>query len=271
MLSVSEVFQRRRYLEQKFKELEEVESGARHSVSLLQFPAHSTSTLDGKDVNTLHQRRSSMNSKITSQFRHQESDLVGTTAALDSEDPLTDEQVRSLRHVIRDEIQSLNDELSGKGSNTSNCYPYNLNIRNFAAYIPLPSVVYQLQYPRRDHIDWSFVAEKIIATFGVLLVMYVVSQAYIYPVVVACLEITGKGMPIRERLRVFPSTFGELLFPLMLEFLLSWYVIWECIVSLSCRDATLHPSRRKASSIPHCVLLHICVLGFANFADHPLM
>lgn len=243
MLLVSEVFQRRRSFEEKLKQLEEVESGARHSVSLFPFMAHSTSTFDGKDETNLHQRRPSKNSETTSQSQHQETEPAEIAATFHYGDPLTDEQVRYLRHVIRDEIEYLNDELSGKGLNVSNYYPCNLNIRDFAAYIPLPSVVYQLRYPRRDHIDWSFVAEKTIATFGVLGVMLVVSQAYIYPVVVACLEITEKGMPVQQRLREFPSVFGDLLFPLMLEFLLSWYVIWECIVSLYYRDATLNSSQ----------------------------
>lgn len=147
--------------------------------------------------------------------------------------------MRYSQHVIRNEIISLNDELRGKGlTPNTNTYPHNLNIRDFAAYIPLPSVVYQLQYPRRDHINWFFVAEKTIATFGVLGVMLVISQAYMYPVVVACLDITEKEMPVYQRLQAFPSVFGDLLFPLMLEYLLSWYVIWECVVSPCCCDAT---------------------------------
>ena len=243
MLLVSEVFQRKRSFEQKLKQLEEVQSGARHSVSPFQSKAHSISTSDAKDVTNLHQRRPSLNSDISSNFQLNEPDLAGIAATLESGDPLTDKQVRYLRYVIRDEIKSLNVELSGKCSNTSNSYPCNLNIRDFAAYIPLPSVVYQLHYPRRDHINWSFVAEKIIATFGVFGIMHVVGQAYVYPVVVTCLEITEAGMPIQQRLQVFPSVFGDLLFPLILEYLLSWYVIWECIVSLCCRDATLNPGQ----------------------------
>ena len=137
---------------------------------------------DERDIVNLHQRRSSTNSKITSQLPLPKPDSPGIAVAFDSGKILTNEQVRYSQHVIRNEIVSLNDELRGKGLNPNpNTYPHNLNIRDFAAYIPLPSVVYQLQYPRRDHIDWFFVAEKTIATFGVLGVMLIVSQAYIYP------------------------------------------------------------------------------------------
>ena len=116
----------------------------------------------------VHQRRPSTTSKITSQTQHQESELAGIAATLEARHPLTDEQARYLQRVTRDEIESLNDELSGKGLNATNYYPRNLNIRDFGAYIPLPSVVYQLQYPRRDHINWFFVAEKTIATLACL-------------------------------------------------------------------------------------------------------
>lgn len=237
---MSEVFQRRRFLEQRLKQLEECDPRARHSVGSFPFSAHSTSTFDGeKDMPNLHQRRSSANSKITSQLQHQNPDPSRITAALDSGEALTKEQVRYLQQFIKNEIDNLNDELRGKGLNTNpNAYPYNLSIRDFAAYIPLPSVVYQLQYPRRENINWFFVAEKTIATFGVLGVMLVISQAYLYPVVVACLDITEKGIPVYQRLRAFPSVFGDLLFPLMLEYLLSWYVIWECVVSPCYLDAT---------------------------------
>lgn len=243
---MSEVFQRRRSLEQRLKQLEEIELGAGQSASPFLFPARSTSTFDERDMANLHQRRSSTNSKIMSQSQRQELDLPRIAATPESGDLPMDEQVRYSQHVINVEIESLNDELSGKGLNANtNFYPRNLNIRDFASYIPLPSVVYQLQYPRRDHINWFFVAEKTLATFGVLGVMLVVSQAYLYPVVIACLDIAEKGMPVEQRLREFPSVFSDLLFPLMLEYLLSWYVIWECVVSLYCRDATLNHPKQK--------------------------
>lgn len=191
-------------------------------------------------MDNLRQRRPSTNSKILPLPQRQESDLAEITAAVESGSPLTGEQVRCFQRVIQDEIEWLNNELSGQSPDSKNRYPRNLNLRDFAAYIPLPSVVYQLEYPRQDHINWSYVADRTAATFGVLGVMHVVSQTYIYPVVVTCMEMTENGTPIQQRLREFPLVFGDLLFPLMMEYLLSWYVIWECIVSLCCRAATLY-------------------------------
>lgn len=233
---MSEVFRRRRLLEKKLKQLDELELAASLSVTPPSLPSHASSYLNTKDVDNLHHRHSSVNSnKSAPELQSQESDLAKIAAALESGALLTIDQTRCFQRVIQDEVRSLDGELNGKSLNRENRYPRNLNIRDFATYIPLPTVVYQLEYPRQEHINWFYVAEKVAATFGVLVVMHFVSQAYIYPVVVLCLEINERGVPIQQRLREFPWVVSELLFPLMLEYLLSWYVIWECIVSICSR------------------------------------
>lgn len=194
--------------------------------------ALATSYLDQTDGNTIHRRRNSMHSKSTPRTQRQDSDLANVAAAVEAETPLDDDQIHSFRRIINAEIEGLNEELRGKCSPEGrNVYPHNLNIRNFAEYIPLPTVVYELEYPRQEHINWSYVAEKTAATFGVLIVMHVVSQAYIYPAVVMCINMKEQGMPLQQRLQEMPWVLSDLLFPLMMEYLLSWYVIWECIVS----------------------------------------
>lgn len=199
-----------------------------------------------------------MKSKITPELQRSAVKWANIANASDLGEPLDVAQLQYFQHIMRDEIQRLNDKLGGKDSDTKNCYPHNLNLRDFAAYIPLPSVVYQLEYPRQDRINWSYVWEMTAATFGVLGVMHVVSQAYIYPVVMACVEITEKGVPIQLRLREFPRVFGDLLFPLMMEYLLVWYVIWECIVSLSGRIAAANFSQPLSSYIRFLLIESSC-------------
>jgi sterol O-acyltransferase len=94
------------------------------------------------------------------------------------------------------------------------------------------TVVYELEYPRLEKISWNYVAEKAAATFGVLGVMIVVSQAFIYPVVMDTLRMKELDTPLSERLRAFPWILNDLLFPFLVEYLMSWYVIWECIREL---------------------------------------
>lgn len=196
--------------------------------------ALATSYLDQNDVNIINRRRNSMHSKTASQMRRQDSDLANVAVAVEADTPLDDDQIRSFRRIIKTEIDGLNEELRGKCSPESkNVYPHNLNIRDFAGFIPLPTLVYELEYPRQEHINWGYVAEKTAATFGVLIVMNVVSQSYIYSPVIMCLNMKEQEMPLQQRLQEMPWILSDLLFPFMMEYLLAWYVIWECIVSFS--------------------------------------
>jgi sterol O-acyltransferase len=80
--------------------------------------------------------------------------------------------------------------------------------------------------------------------------MIIISQAYIYPVVVETMRHKEAGMSLDERWKEFPwvgkcsialrmstsslmiSAVSDMLFPLLLEQLLSWYVIWECLLNV---------------------------------------
>lgn len=223
---MSETLRQKEALKRKLKQLDEHDPETPSSTVL------ATSYLDQTDMDTIHRRRNSVHSKISAQIQRQDSDLASVAAAVQAETPLDYNQIRSFRRLIQTEIEGLNEELYGKCSpGSKNFYPHNLNIRDFAGYIPLPTVVYELEYPRQEHINWSYVAEKTVATFGVLIVMNVVSQSYIYPSVINCLNMKDRGMSLQQRLEEMPWVLSDLLFPLMMEYLLAWYVIWECIVS----------------------------------------
>ncbi|RAL59348.1 hypothetical protein DID88_006839 [Monilinia fructigena] len=99
-------------------------------------------------------------------------------------------------------------------STTGNSYPNNLSVANHYEYIVLPTLVYELEYPRSENIDWYNVVEKSIATVGLLIVMNLISQTYVYPIVVQTIDMK------------------EAAFPFLAEYILTWYVIWECILNL---------------------------------------
>lgn len=160
-----------------------------------------------------------------------DNDISSIADAIASDAPLDFAQVRSLRKLISFEIQSITGELKGNTSLTPNHYPRNLTLRDFYGYIPLPTVVYELEYPRQARINWSYVAEKTAATFGVIGVMIVVSTAFIYPVVASVVQMKEDGMSLKDRVKEIPWVFSDLLFPFFMEYILSWYVIWECVVS----------------------------------------
>ncbi|GJC85302.1 sterol O-acyltransferase 2 [Colletotrichum liriopes] len=159
-------------------------------------------------------------------------DLDRISHAIESGEPLDADQVRVFERIIRWEIDGLTDELRGKATSVVRAYPNNLSLKNHYEYIVLPTVVYELEYPRSESIDWYYVAEKTAAMFGIIFVMIMVSQAFIYPVVMQSLAMKETGMPLAERFHHFPWMLSDLVFPFMMEYLMAWYLIWETILNI---------------------------------------
>ncbi|KAI9878800.1 MAG: acyl-CoA/sterol acyltransferase [Pleopsidium flavum] len=228
---LSEIDKRRKALEKKLEQLKDIEPVA---VSSATTPSASfaTSYLDTQDSAHIHRRRRSVYSNGSFTSRKEESEISTVACAIEPGASLDVDQIQSFERLVRWEIDGLTEELNSKCSNGGNCYPLNLNLKNFADYICLPTVVYELEYPRQEHISWSYVAEKTAATFGVLAIMIVVSQAYIYPIVISALKMKEQGMSLQERVKDFPWILSDLLFPFMLEYLLAWYIIWECVLNV---------------------------------------
>lgn len=226
--AVSELHQRRRVLQQKSKALDDQEVTSPTNNSPSSDLSYATSYFDTKDLNQLSRRRKSI---PRGKLQEVDNDISSIADAINSDAPLDFAQLRSLRKLISFEIESITQELKGTTSLTQNDYPKNLTLRDFYGYVPLPTVVYELEYPRQESINWNYVAEKTAATFGVIGVMIVVSTAFIYPVVASVVEMKEEGMSLKDRCKEIPWVFSDLLFPFFMEYILSWYVIWECVVS----------------------------------------
>ena len=115
-------------------------------------------------------------------------------------------------------------------------YPNNLSLANHYEYIFLPTVVYELAYPRSERINKLYVAEKLAATFGVIFVMIMISQTFIYPVVVRAVAMKEVlGYSTAQRFAEFPWLLSDLVFPFMMEYLvsLSPSLKFTCVVVLS--------------------------------------
>ena len=175
--------------------------------------------------------------------------MAQVAQAIESREPLDVDQIRTFERIIKWEIDALTTDLKGKSTISGNVYPANLNIANHYEYIVLPTLVYELEYPRSDKINWYYVAEKLVAVFGILGVMNMVGQSLIYPVVVRTIQMKDAGMTMQQRLELFPWILSDLIFPFMMEYMMvmqppiahtsftdmilqSWYVIWECILNL---------------------------------------
>lgn len=140
--------------------------------------------------------------------------------AIDSGEPLDMDQIHTFERIIKWEIDALAEELKGKGTGSTKSYPKNLTVANHYEYIVLPTLVYELEYPRSETIDWGYVAIKSTAIFGILLIMNLCSQEYIYPVVIKTIEMKEAGLPLIERLQHFPQILSDLIFPFMVEYMM---------------------------------------------------
>jgi len=177
-------------------------------------------------------RRPSMGPRTSTNLATEHSDVASVASAIQSGTSIDTDQMETFARIIRAEIDDLVKELQGKDPTAANTYPHNLRLRNFAEFICLPTLVYELAYPRQERINWWYVGEKLAATFGVLAIMQVISQAFIYPPVAKTVAMKAAGMPIEERWREFPFIVSDMLFPLLIEQLLTWYLIWECILNV---------------------------------------
>lgn len=181
-----------------------------------------------RSINEVRQRRRSLHSgqELFSK------DLEEIEAALESNKPLDSDQIEVFKKIIQWEIDGLSEELVGKATSTDRAYPRNLTLKNHYEYIVLPTVVYELEYPRAESINWHYVFEKAAATIGVIFVMIMISQGFIYPVVMKTVAMREADMSLAERFAEFPWLLSDLIFPMLMEYLLSWYVIWEAILNL---------------------------------------
>ncbi|KAG0652365.1 putative phospholipase [Hyphodiscus hymeniophilus] len=243
---LSEDYKNRKTLLRKLKQLEDIEAVQSPSATSPRTATLSTSYLDSKPTaSDLNQRRQSRRTS----FDEGASNLAQIAQAIESGEPLDVDQIQTFERIIKWEVDALTIDLKGKSTTSGNIYPTNLNIANHYEYIVLPTLVYELEYPRSDEINWYYVAEKLIAVFGVLGVMNMVGQSLIYPVVVRTIQMKDAGMTLQQRLEEFPWILSDLIFPFMMEYMMvrhtpvarpssanktyqSWYVIWECILNL---------------------------------------
>ncbi|KAK9369706.1 MBOAT, membrane-bound O-acyltransferase family-domain-containing protein [Lipomyces kononenkoae] len=130
---------------------------------------------------------------------------------------------------LLDEIEICQTELKSTLPMSKVRYPNNVTFFNFFDYMMLPTLVYELEYPRTQHIRWSYVFEKTAAIFGVFFLMIIIAEQYFYPIVMHALSL--RSLPFLEKVKEYPFLFFELLFPFLLMYLLTWYIIWDAILN----------------------------------------
>lgn len=119
------------------------------------------------------------------------------------------------------QIQELAEELTHDGVT----YPENLTLWNYVDYLLVPSLVYDIVYPRTERIRWWYVFEKTLATFGTFGLMTMIVENYILPVVPA----NHNTMTTNQKLAELPWLMLQVVFPFITMYLLTFYIIFECV------------------------------------------
>lgn len=108
------------------------------------------------------------------------------------------------------------DAKSSGGKESRVCWPDNVTFANFWDYLLVPTLVYELEYPRTRSIRPLYVLEKTLATFGTFFVIYVITEHFIIP------HSPRPNTPLLQ-------TFLKLALPMMLNYLLIFYIMFECV------------------------------------------
>lgn len=108
-----------------------------------------------------------------------EPEIEKVVTEISSDAPIAAEDVPIYDMVLEDEIDFHTEELVRNTTAPERAYPNNLNLANFSEYLVLPTVVYELEYPRTESVNFYYVGEKVAATIGILFVMNLLSQTFI--------------------------------------------------------------------------------------------
>lgn len=228
---LSEAYTARRALLKRLKELEDVEPAPTPGPMTPAVSSFMTSYLDDKPSSSEMTHRKEFH-RAHSELQDPLTGIAQITAAIESGQDLDLEQIQLFEKIMKWEIDALTEELKGKTTDANGSYPHNLTFINHYAWVVLPTVTYELEYPRSERINWQYAAEKAVGTVGILFIMMLVSQSFIYPKVMLCVAMKEAQLPLWDRLKQFPGIYSDLIFPFMLEYLMAWYVIWECILNL---------------------------------------
>ncbi|KAI1366561.1 MBOAT family protein [Xylaria arbuscula] len=109
-------------------------------------------------------------------------------------------------------------------------YPHNLSWGNYIDYLLCPTLCYELEYPRTKSIDWTNLIAKIIATFGCIFLLTVISEEFILPVLQDSEVRLSNTTSATEKLLILLESISWLLFPFMLTLLLVFLVIFEYVL-----------------------------------------
>jgi len=109
-------------------------------------------------------------------------------------------------------------------------YPKNLTWSNYTDFVFCPTLCYELEYPRTSGIVWSELGYKVLAVFGVIFLLTIVSEEFILPVLTESAIHLQTATTASETGLIIAESISMLLFPFMITFLLVFLVIFEYVL-----------------------------------------
>eukprot|EP00834_Sanchytrium_tribonematis_P000428 NODE_8_length_66115_cov_0.981823.p13 type:complete len:454 gc:universal NODE_8_length_66115_cov_0.981823:52263-53624(+) len=109
------------------------------------------------------------------------------------------------------------------------CYPENVNISNFVDYLIVPTLSYDIAYPRMKYVRPLYIFEKVVEFIGTCFCLYVILENYTIP-------------PFSESHRSFVDLLLVLCTPFMACMLLTFNIIFEVICNV-CAEVTKFADR----------------------------
>ncbi|KAL8828794.1 MAG: hypothetical protein Q9170_006450 [Blastenia crenularia] len=110
-------------------------------------------------------------------------------------------------------------------------YPQNLTVYNYADYILVPTLCYEIEYPRTERIQCLELFWKTLAVFGCIFLLTITSEEFIVPVLHDASLRLNNIPSTSETLLILSETISLLLFPFMVTFLLVFLVIFEYVLN----------------------------------------
>ena len=117
--------------------------------------------------------------------------------------------------LLAQNLTEMNLELTSTGKNRVK-FPENISYANFLDFQMVPTLCYELEYPRTERIRPMYIFEKTVATFGTFTLLYTITEHYIMPLI-----------PTSEQ--SFARSMLDLALLFMLSYLILFYIIFECI------------------------------------------
>ncbi|ORY49495.1 hypothetical protein BCR33DRAFT_763259, partial [Rhizoclosmatium globosum] len=135
----------------------------------------------------------------------------GSLSSLETDDLTVEAKVV----LLKAEADSIKAELKGKWNGVE--FPNNITVANFVDYMLVPTLVYELSYPRTEKFNPSAFLERVGYTFISFFLLCTTVDQYILPI----LHETHK--------MDFFTTVIYLIMPFMVCFMMIFFIVFECI------------------------------------------